>query len=148
MSTIKQKFIALVTGANFWRAVVIYGVSLGIGLLGFFLIGGLTGDFMLACFPGFGSGVAIALLNNGNKQPVTLKSTASTFAMLLIFTIGSYILSISLLAVFVGFGLSLVGSLVGLRFCMWENKRYGKNSNPEAVQCKDNDTGPSQSNKS
>ena len=126
MTTLIQRFNNLLTSRNFWRAAVIYPVSLGLGLLGFFLVGGITGDFMLACFPGLGSGIAIALLNNGDKKPVTLKSSTSTFVMLLIFTVGSYILGITLIAVFTGFGLSLVGSFVGLQFCIWENKKFVK----------------------
>lgn len=126
MATIGERLKKLVTGTNFWRAVIIYGSSLGIGLFGFFVIGGTAGDYMLTCFPGFGTGIAVALLNNGHKQPVTLKSSASTFAMLLVFTAGSYILGIEILAVFVGFGFSIVGSFVGLKFCSWENRKQSK----------------------
>ena len=165
MATLKQRLKTLFTSRNFWRAAVIYPTSLGLGLLGFFLVGGVPGDFMLACFPGLGSGIAIALLNNGDKKPVTLKSSASTIIMLLIFTIGSYILGITLIAVFTGFGLSLVGSFIGLRFCMWENKQFVKReatkkqraerrktknspAHPVSEQHRDSDEDLSQSNKS
>ena len=123
-----KKIKELVTSPNFWRAAVFYIVSLGLGLAGYFFVGGSAGDFLLTCFPGFGTGVAAALLNNGHKQPVTLKSSATTFGMLLVFTAGSYILGIAIIAVFVGFGCSVLGGIIGLRFCIWENKKRAKSA--------------------
>jgi len=135
MKFLIQQFKKLLANKNVWRAAIVYGVSLVIGLLGFFIISGVTGDYFLTCSPGFGTGVAIALLNNGENKPVTLKSSASTFIMLLVFTVGAYVIGISLLAVFVGFGFSLVGSLIGLKYCSWQNKRYQEKisllNNPE-----------------
>jgi len=139
---IKERIWNLFHNVNFWRAAVIYAVSLGIGLFGVFVIGGTLGWYMLTCFPGFGSGVAAALLGNGYKKPVTVRSSVTTFVMLLIFTAGSWIVGVPLLAMFVGLGLSFVGSFCGLQFCRWENKKNEASKTKTRTRTKANSADP------
>ena len=116
---------------NFIRAALIYGTSLVIGVVGFavcrWAIGGKVGAdvgwWFLTCSPGFGTGVALALLNNGHKKPVTLRSAITTIAMIGALTIIMIFLNAPLLALGVGCGLNFVGATLGLWFCRFENKR-------------------------
>jgi len=118
-----QEYIKkLLKNKNVIRAAVIYVLSLSLGLLGFWVFG-KHGWYALTCFPGFGSGVALALLNNGHKKPVTYQSVLSTIFMNVMITVIMILLGADLLAIFLGFGLSFVGSALGFWFCRWENRK-------------------------
>ena len=146
MSNIRQKIIDLVTRANFWRAAIFYGITLGIGGLGFFIIGGTAGWYMLTCFPGFGSGVAIALLNNGDKKPVTKKSVISTFLMTALITVVVWYVSGEPYPALLGWGLGLVGSALTIKFLQWESNKVV--THLATAQYKDSGEDLSPSNKS
>jgi len=78
--------------------------------------------YILNCVTGFGTGIALALLNNGHKKPVTWKSVLSTVGMTVILTV---IMSFfgAFWAAIAGWGVSMIGSAVGLWFCRWESKK-------------------------
>jgi len=104
---------------NVVRAAVIYAVSLLLGGLGFLVLGW----YALTCFPGLGSGIALALLNNGHKKPVTYRSVISTIFMNVMITLIMILLGAELLAIFLGLVLGFVGSSLGFAFCRWENRK-------------------------
>ena len=122
----KQRLIKLLQNPNIWRAGIIYGVSLLIGAIGFFVFRGDVGWYFITCSPGFGTGVALALLNNGHKKPVTWKSAGLTVLMTLVLAVVMYLLDAPLFSLVVGWLCSVAGGIIGLWFCRWENKREVK----------------------
>jgi isopentenyldiphosphate isomerase len=108
---------------NVVRAAVIYAGSLLLGVLGIVIFGKEIGQYVLTCAPGFGSGVALAFLNNGHKKPVTYRSVISTVFMNVTVTVIMILLGFDLLAIFSGMGLSFAGSALGFAFCRWENMK-------------------------
>lgn len=139
MASFKSHIRKLLQNANIWRAAVVYGVLLLIGAIGFFAIGGAAGWYFITCSPGFGTGVALALLSNGHKKPVTWKSAVSTVAMTVALTFIMYILHAPLLSAMVGWLCSVVGGAVGLWFCIWENKKVVKQDMEEMIDIFDED---------
>lgn len=134
MTKLWEKLEQLFKNKNFIRAAIIYGVSITIGGIGFLVCGGVIGWYFITCPPGLGSGVALALLNNGHKKPVTWKGIASTVGMTIFFAVLVYFLSDGeIFPVFIGWALSFVGSAIGLWFCRWENKKYAKEESIEVV---------------
>ena len=121
--SLKQRLGELLSNVNFWRAAIIYGASLVIGFWGLLSIGGTVGWYFVTCFPGFGTGVALALLSNGHKKPVKLKNILSTLVMTVLVTLILWWISGKWLPAIVGWILSIVGGAIGLWFCRWENLR-------------------------
>lgn len=129
MADLKQRLLKLLRNTNFIRAAIIYGVSLLIGVVGFFVFGGTAGWYFITCSPGFGTGIALALLNNGHKQHVTLKSSAQTIVTTLLLAVVVYVLSDGeIIPVFLGLGLSIFGNALGLWFCQLEAGRNSSDS--------------------
>jgi len=127
MTKLWEKLEQLFRNKNFIRAAVIYGASITIGGIGFLVFGGVVGWYFITCPPGLGSGIALALLNNGHKKPVTLRGVLSTVGMTIFFAVLVYFLSGGeIFPVFIGWALSFVGSALGLWFCRWENKKHAK----------------------
>ena len=137
MKNIKQSLGKLLSNVNFIRATIFYGASLLIGIGGMVFIGGIVGWYFLTCFPGFGTGVALALLNNGHKKPVRFKNVLSTIIMTVLITLIVWWISGEWLPAIVGWVLAMVGGFLGLWFCRWENKRHIKKKQKEDSEKKD-----------
>ena len=127
-----QRLKKLLKNPNVVRAAVIYVGSLLIGVLGFIILDPY-GWYALTCVPGLGSGVALALLNNGHKKPVTYQSVISTIVMSVMITVIMIMLSAPLLSVALGMGLSFLGSYLGFWFCRWESLRETLNVKRETI---------------
>jgi len=138
-NNIKQRIVKLLRNPNIWRAGIFYGTTLLIGAIGFFAIGGAVGWYFLTCWPGFGTGVALALLSNGHKKPVTFGSVASTIGMTIALTFIMWLLNAPIFAALVGWGCSVVGGACGLWFCNFDNKRAVKQDMTEMIDIFDAD---------
>lgn len=138
MANIKKRVIKLLQNKNCIRAVVIYGASVLIGLTGlavsFFAANIAVGWYIFNCAIGLCGGIALALLNNGHKKPVTFKSTASTVGMTLFFAFITFLFGSPIFALVLGWGLSMLGGTLGLWFCEWENKKALKQEMKEMIE--------------
>jgi len=124
----KKQILAFLQNKNSWRAAIFYLFTLGLGFLGLILIDHDRYQwFSITILPGFGTGVAAALLANGEKKPVTVISILKTLGFMAAITLVMIILEAPIIAVLYGTIAGMVGSFLGLAFCRWENKRAEKN---------------------